>query len=99
MARYDENFEEYNEEYAEQLDGEWRRELEKSEVGLARDIEKIESPDIRKREIQAARDIIKMKEDLNDRLSSGEIAKEDYEKEHEEKLMSNKRSAITRSFI
>jgi hypothetical protein len=40
-----------------------------------------------------------MKEDLDDRLSSGEILKEDYEKEYEEKLMGEKRRAITRSFI
>ena len=109
MTRYNENLEEYDEmseeaeeyseEDAEELGDEWRREMEMSGVSWARDIEKIDDPGARKREIEAAKDIMEMEEDLNDRLSSGEISEQGYEREYKEEVMRDKIHAITRSFL
>ena len=62
---------EFDEIPDEGMEGEIPEEI--PEVWWAKDIEKIEDPDIRKKEIEVAKDILERDKELDEKLESGEI--------------------------
>jgi len=100
----EENPDEYQEDPGEYFneDAMIKLAMEESEipkVDWAEDIEKIEDPKAREKEIEAAEEILEKEKELNDRLESGEITERDYADEHEEEVIGEKRRAFTRSFL
>ena len=67
------------------------------EVWWAEEIEKIEDPEIREREIEAAEKIMQKGKALRERLESGELTAEEYWGIYESGLSREERKAATRS--
>ena len=76
-------FEDYPERIEEEIDENVSEmDLEIPDVWWREDIEKIEDPEIREREIEVAERIIEKKEALNERLDSGEITQGRYDDDY-----------------
>ena len=73
-------------------------EMEIPDVHWAKDIERIENPILREREIEAAKKLIEKEEELDARIESGELSPFDAEIEFES-LRSKKAAASTRSLF
>ena len=73
-------------------------EMEIPDVHWTKDIERIENPILREREIEAAKKIVEKEEEINTRIESGELSPFDAEIEFES-LRSKKAAASTRSLF
>jgi hypothetical protein len=90
-------FEDYPDEIVEEIDENMNEsDFEIPDVWWREHIEKIEDPEMRENEIEAAERLIEKKIDLIERLESGEITQDRYDDEYLLRLRSEERKAATR---
>ncbi|MFC1895389.1 hypothetical protein ACFL0Q_01835 [Thermodesulfobacteriota bacterium] len=89
-------FEDYPEDSDENIS---EAEFEIPDVWWAKDIEKIEHPEMKQKEIQAAETIVEKEKAQLEKLESGKINKGQYDDEYEYGIREQKRRAATRSAL